>query len=85
MDNYVSYTGDDIAIVSTHERGPNDERVHKLYWDAFMAGTEVAKSQGLYGAGQDLLKEAFSGNVRGMGPAVAAIEMEERPNDCGEA
>jgi fructose 1,6-bisphosphate aldolase/phosphatase len=81
LDSYVSYTGDDIAIVSTHERGPNDGRVHKLCWDAFMAGTEVAKSQGLYGAGQDLLKEAFSGNVRGMGPAVAEIEAEERPNE----
>lgn len=81
IDSYVSFTGDDIAIVSTHERGPNDEQVHKLAWDAFMAGTAAAKAQGLYGAGQDLLKEAFSGNVRGMGPAVAEIEFEERPNE----
>ena len=81
LDSYISYTGDDIAIVSTHERGPNDERIHKLCWDAFMAGTEVAKSQGLYGAGQDLLKDAFAGNVRGMGPAVAEIVFEERPNE----
>jgi fructose 1,6-bisphosphate aldolase/phosphatase len=27
----------------------------------------------LYGAGQDLLKDSFSGNVRGMGPGVAEI------------
>src|SRR5688572_6594022 len=81
LDSYVSYTGDDIAIVSTHERGPNDEAVHRLCWDAFIAGTEVAKSQGLYGAGQDLLKDAFAANVRGMGPAVAELEFEERPNE----
>ena len=81
LDSYISYTGDDIAIMSTHERGPNDERIHKLCWDAFMAGTEVAKSQGLYGAGQDLLKDAFAGNVRGMGPAVAEIVFEERLNE----
>jgi len=81
IDTYISYTGDDIAILSTHRRGPNDEAVHKLCWDAFMAGTETAKSEGLYGAGQDLLKEAFSGNVRGMGPAVAEIEFDERPNE----
>ena len=81
LDSYISYTGDDIAIVSTHEHGPNNDQVHKLCWDAFMAGTEVAKSQGLYGAGQDLLKDSFSGNVRGMGPAVAEIEFEERPNE----
>lgn len=81
IDSYISHTGDDIAIVSTHEQGPNDEQIHKLAWDAFMAGTETAKAQGLYGAGQDLLKEAFSGNVRGMGPAVAELEFEERPNE----
>lgn len=68
LDHYVSYTGDDIAIVSTHTHGPNHKEVHRLCWDAFMAGTEVAKSQGLYGAGQDPLKDCFSGNVRGMGP-----------------
>jgi len=28
-----------------------------MAWDAFMAGTEVAKEEGLYGAGQDLLKD----------------------------
>lgn len=81
LDNYISYTGDDVAIVMTHERGPADERIHKLAWDAFLAGTETAKGEGLYGAGQDLLKEAFSGNVRGMGPAVAEMEFDERPNE----
>ncbi len=37
--------------------------------------------QHLYGTGQDLLKDAFSGNVKGMGPAVAEIKFEERPNE----
>ena len=81
IDSYISYTGDDIAILSTHERGVNDQRIHQLAWDAFMAGTETAKAQGLYGAGQDLLKEAFSGNIRGMGPAVAELEFDERPSE----
>lgn len=79
IDSYIGYTGDDIAILSTHKRGVLDEKIHKLCWDAFLAGTAVAKSQGLYGAGQDLLKDSFSGNVKGMGPAVAEIEIEERP------
>ncbi|NIR30495.1 MAG: fructose 1,6-bisphosphatase [Gammaproteobacteria bacterium] len=81
IDSYVSATGDDIAILSTHTRGPVDEAVHKLCWDTFMKGTELAKSQGLYGAGQDLLKEAFSGNVRGMGPEVVEMEFDERLNE----
>jgi len=81
IDHYVSYTGDDIAIVMTHTRGVGNEPVHKMAWDAFIAGTETAKKQGLYGAGQDLLKESFSGNVKGMGPAVAEMSFEERPNE----
>ncbi len=79
LDSYVSHTGDDIAIVMTHTRGAGDADVHRLAWDAFLAGTKVAKAQGLYGAGQDLLKDAFSGNVRGMGPAVAEMSFTERP------
>jgi fructose 1,6-bisphosphate aldolase/phosphatase len=78
IDHVVSHTGDDVAILMTHERGVGDERIHRLAWDAFLAGTAVAKQQGLYGAGQDLLKDSFCGNVRGMGPAVAEIEIAER-------
>lgn len=81
LDSYISHTGDDIAIVMTHTRGEGNEEIHRMAWDAFVAGTAVAKEQGLYGAGQDLLKDAFSGNVRGMGPAVAEMEIDERPNE----
>jgi fructose 1,6-bisphosphate aldolase/phosphatase len=35
LDSCVSYTGDDIAIVSTHERKPTNEAVHKLCWDVY--------------------------------------------------
>lgn len=80
-DFYVSFTGDDIAILCTHEKGPLNPEVHKLAWEAFLAGTAVAKKQGLYGAGQDLLKDSFSGNIKGMGPAVAELEFNERPNE----
>jgi fructose 1,6-bisphosphate aldolase/phosphatase len=81
IDHMISFTGDDIAILCTHQQGVLNEKVHKLAWDAFKAGTEIAKAQGLYGAGQDLLKDAFSGNVKGLGPAVAEMEFNERPNE----
>ena len=80
-DFFISFTGDDIAILFSHSLGKGSEKIHQLAWDAFVAGTKVAKEQGLYGAGQDLLKDSFSGNVRGMGPAVAELEFEERPNE----
>lgn len=81
MDCYIGYTGDDIAVLISHSQGEGDKSVHKLAFDAFMEGTKTTKEQGLYGAGQDLLKTAFSGNIKGMGPAVAEIEFEERPNE----
>jgi fructose 1,6-bisphosphate aldolase/phosphatase len=77
-DWFVSSTGDDVAILMTHGEGPGAAGIHRLAWDAFVAGTDVARSEGLYGAGQDLLKDAFAGNVTGAGPAVAELEMEER-------
>src|SRR5512143_3101729 len=80
-DYAISHTGDDIAILMTHGRGAGNADIHRLAWDAFLAGTATAKQQGLYGAGQDLLKDSFSGNVHGMGPAVAEMEFEERPNE----
>ena len=80
-DVFVSSTGDDIALLMCHQHGPLNEQVHKMAWEAFLEGTEKAKQQGLYGAGQDLLKDSFSGNVKGMGPAVAELEFEERPNE----
>ncbi len=79
IDSFIEYTGDDIAILLTHTNGAGNEKIHKLCWDALFEGAEVAKSQGLYGAGQDLLSTAFSGNVKGMGPQVAEMEFEERP------
>ena len=79
IDYYVGHTGDDIAILTTHKKGVLNPKIHKLCLDALLAGTKIAKAQGLYGAGQDLLVEAFSGNVKGMGPQVAEMEIEERP------
>lgn len=80
-DFHVGFTGDDIALLLTHDRGVGDPRVHELAHDAFMAATRVAKEQGLYGAGQDLLRDAFAGNVRGLGPASCEMEIEERPGE----
>jgi len=82
IDAFVCHTGDDIALIMTHTHGVGHAGVHELAWTAFREGTEKAKAQGLYGAGQDLLKDAFSGNVRGLGPASAEMEFEERPNEA---
>ena len=81
IDYHVSHCGDDLFLIISHDRGENDEEVHRLTWDIFQSGTEVAKKLKLYGAGQDLLADAFSGNIRGAGPGSAEMAIEERPSE----
>jgi fructose 1,6-bisphosphate aldolase/phosphatase len=82
IDGTVTYTGDDIALLMSHTRGKGEERLHRFAWDCFMAATEIAREEGCYGAGQDLLVDAPSGNVRGAGPGVAEIEFERDPHSA---
>ncbi len=77
----VSHTGDDIAILLVHHNGKDNPEIHKLIWDTFKSASDLAAQRGLYGAGQDLLKDSFSGNIRGLGPAVCELEFVERPNE----
>jgi fructose 1,6-bisphosphate aldolase/phosphatase len=79
VDGLVTHTGDDIAIIMSHTRGVGAHEIHRWAWDSFLAATEEAKTSGLYGAGQDLLVDAPSGNVRGAGPAVAEIDFDRDP------
>ncbi|HYM91980.1 MAG TPA: fructose 1,6-bisphosphatase, partial [bacterium] len=78
IDFRVTHTGDDICLTMTHRHGVEAEPVHRLAYEVFLAAGAVAERQGLYGAKQDLLKSEFSGNIQGMGPGVAEMEIVER-------
>jgi len=78
---YVFNAGDDLELLMVHEKGEDNPQIHKLAWNTFLEATEKAKSLKLYGAGQDILKKAFSGTVRGMGPGYAEMEIEERASE----
>ncbi|HEX32902.1 MAG TPA: fructose 1,6-bisphosphatase [Candidatus Aenigmarchaeota archaeon] len=80
-DYHVTSVGDDLQLIMTHKKGENSKIIHKLAYDTFVKCTKKAKELGLYGAGQDLLKSTFSGNLKGMGPGVAEMEFEERPSE----
>lgn len=81
IDFHVTRCGDDLELIMTHYMGVDNPSIHELAWNTFVDCTEVAKSLKLYGAGQDLLTDAFSGTVKGMGPGVAEMEIEERPSE----
>lgn len=81
IDFYVTNVGDDLQLIMTHKKGVDSPEIHGLAWNAFKEAANVAKDLGLYAAGQDLLSEAFSGNVRGLGPGVAEMEFIERPSE----
>jgi len=81
FDYFVCNCGDDLELIMTHNKGESSSEVHKLAWDTFLQATERAKELHLYAAGQDLLTDAFSGNIKGMGPGVAELEFEERKSE----
>jgi fructose 1,6-bisphosphate aldolase/phosphatase len=77
-DFYVTHCGDDLELIMTHKQGVDHKEIHSHAWDTFCDATEKSRDLGLYGAGQDLLCDAFSGNIKGMGPGVAEMEFTER-------
>jgi len=79
IDVFVGHTGDDICMTTSHTNGPNNTDVHQFAWNTFLKATDIAREYGLYGAGQDLLVDAPSGNIRGAGPAVAEVEFDHDP------
>jgi fructose 1,6-bisphosphate aldolase/phosphatase len=77
----VTHTGDDVAVTGiTSERIPN-EVIDELMWDALTAGADKATELGLYGPGQDLIADAFTGNLRGAGPASVVLPLPVRPEN----
>ncbi|MGY5874615.1 MAG: fructose-1,6-bisphosphate aldolase/phosphatase [Candidatus Thorarchaeota archaeon] len=80
-DFHVTHAGDDLELIMTHTKGENNEEIHRLAWDTFMEGTKVAREKKIYAAGQDMLADTFSGNVKGMGPGSAEMVIEERKSE----
>lgn len=78
IDYHVTRCGDDLQLIMTHEHGMNSGTIHEMAWNIFVDCTELARKLKLHGAGQDLLSDAFSGNVKGLGPGVAEMQFEER-------
>ena len=81
MCDFCTNVGDDIELIMTHYRGDNDEKIHKLAWEALLNAAHVARELKLYAAGQDLLTDSFSGNMKGLGPGVAELTFAERPSE----
>jgi fructose 1,6-bisphosphate aldolase/phosphatase len=81
VDGQVLHCGDDVELIMTHHRGEEDAEIHQFAWNTFLELTELAKRMKLYGAGQDMLADAFSGNVKGMGPGVAELCFVERKSE----
>ncbi|MEO0075712.1 MAG: fructose-1,6-bisphosphate aldolase/phosphatase, partial [candidate division WOR-3 bacterium] len=81
VDYCVTNCGDDLELIMTHRKGCDSKEIHGLAWHIFEECTALAKELKLYGAGQDMLSDAFSGNVKGMGPGVAEMEFVERKSE----
>ena len=81
IDYHVTRCGDDLQFIMTHTNGTDNREIHELAWNTFKTCTGIAKKLKLHGAGQDLLADAFSGNVKGQGPGVAEMDINERESE----
>ena len=80
-DYFVTHAGDDLQLLISHTKGENNDEIHRIAWTIFTKATSKAKELNLYAAGQDILKNTFSGNIKGMGPGIAEMEFTERPGE----
>jgi hypothetical protein len=58
--------------------------VDQLMWDALQEGAGQAAELGLYGPGQDLVADAFTGNLRGAGPGTVALPFPVRKDNASQ-
>jgi fructose 1,6-bisphosphate aldolase/phosphatase len=77
----VTHTGDDVGVTGIMSERTPMEVVDELLWDALLEGTAKATELGLYGPGQDLIADAFTGNLRGAGPASVVLPLPVRPEN----
>ena len=80
----VTHTGDDCAVTGIMAETVDMSVVDELMWDALQEGATKAAELGLYGPGQDLLADAFTGNLRGAGPATVALPFPVRKDNASQ-
>ena len=80
----VTHTGDDVAITGIMAESVDMSVVDRLMWDALQEGAHKAAELGLYGPGQDLVADAFTGNLRGAGPATVALPLPVRKDNASQ-
>jgi len=81
IDFHVMRCGDDLELIMTHKKGVESSEIHGLAWNTFTACTEIARELKFHAAGQDILSDTFSGNIKGLGPGVAEMEFRERKSE----
>jgi fructose 1,6-bisphosphate aldolase/phosphatase len=80
----VTHTGDDVAVTGIMDENVDMGVVDELMWDALQEGAAKAAELGLYGPGQDLVADAFTGNLRGAGPATVALPLPVRKENASQ-
>jgi fructose 1,6-bisphosphate aldolase/phosphatase len=80
----VTHTGDDVGVTGIMSERADMSVVDELMWDALQEGSAKAAELGLYGPGQDLVADAFTGNLRGTGPATIVLPLPVRKDNASQ-
>jgi fructose 1,6-bisphosphate aldolase/phosphatase len=81
LDFHIAACGDTLQLILTHRRGEKDEEIHHTACRVFQSCAQVAGKLKLHEAGQDLLADAFSGDIKDIGAGVAEMAFEERSSE----
>ncbi|MBI5643716.1 MAG: fructose 1,6-bisphosphatase [Deltaproteobacteria bacterium] len=81
LDFHVLRCGDDLELIITHQNGCDNRGIHELAWNIFSACRDTAAELKLYAWGQGLVRDIFTGSLKGMGPGAAEIEFVERTSE----
>lgn len=80
----VTHTGDDVGVTGITSEKIDMSVIDELLWDALHEGSAKAAELGLYGPGQDLVADAFTGNLRGAGPATVVLPLPVRKDNASQ-
>src|SRR5204863_9274221 len=80
----VTHTGDDCAVTGIMAETVDMSVVDELMWDALQEGATKAAELRLYGPGQDLVADAFTGHLRAAVPATGALPFPVRKHNASQ-
>ena len=82
LDGHVATCGDDLSLIMTPTYGADAQLIHEFAWDIFTAPPPWPRTSACTEPVRTCCRtRSWSGNLRGMGPGYAELDLEEQPSE----